>query len=307
MVSNISNNIDHLHKKNSILHSLELVHQGKVRDNYIIDDAHLLMVSSDRLSAFDVILNQTIPNKGKVLNQMALFWFKALQNIIPNHLTHIPVENVVALNEIDLVKNRSVVVKRLKPILIEAVVRGYMSGSGWKDYQKTQQICGIDLPKNLRNSQKFSQPLFTPAAKAAVGDHDENISFAHMQNLIGADLAQKIRDVSIELYLKASEWAMHKGIIIADTKFEFGLDENDNLTLMDEILTPDSSRFWTLNTYALDINPASFDKQFVRDWLESQNWNKQAPAPFLPVDIINQTAQKYIEAFEKITNAQLII
>jgi phosphoribosylaminoimidazole-succinocarboxamide synthase len=294
-------------QNNNIITSLTLAHQGKVRDNYIIDDNYLLMVSSDRLSAFDVILSQIIPNKGKVLNQMALFWFDKLQNIIPNHLTHIAAEDVVAPHEVHLVKNRSVVVKRLKPILVEAVVRGYMSGSAWKDYQQTQQICGINLPVNLRNSQKFSQPLFTPAAKANVGEHDENISFAHMQNLIGTELAQKIRDTSIELYLQASEWAIQKGIIIADTKFEFGLDANNNLVLMDEILTPDSSRFWAVDNYALDINPASFDKQFVRDWLETQNWNKQAPAPFLPEDIILKTAQKYIDAFEKITNLQLVL
>ncbi len=286
---------------NSNIKSLPLLYQGKVRDNYIVDDKHLLMVTTDRLSAFDVILGEPIPHKGKVLNQMALFWFDLLKGIVPNHLTGINPSETVKDTELHLVRNRSVVVKKLKPILVEAVVRGYISGSGWKDYQSSGNICGIELPKGMKNSQKFEEPIFTPASKAEFGAHDENISFEKMQNLIGSDLANLIKQKSIELYTKARDFALTRGIIIADTKFEFGLDENDNLILMDEILTPDSSRFWTIDSYGLDINPPSFDKQFVRDWLESQPWNKVAPAPQLPKDIQERTAAKYQEAFLRIT------
>jgi phosphoribosylaminoimidazole-succinocarboxamide synthase len=289
------------------LHSLKLLHKGKVRDNYIVDDKHLLMITTDRISAFDVILNEPIPHKGKVLNQMALFWFDFLDNVIHNHLTSIPVSSVVTESEFSQVKNRSVVVKRLKPILIEAVVRGYMAGSAWKDYQANNSICKIELPLNMHNSQKFSEPIFTPASKAEMGEHDENISFEKMKNNIGSELAILIRDKSIELYTKASEFALTKGIIIADTKFEFGLDDKGNLVLMDEILTPDSSRFWDISSYKLDINPPSFDKQFVRDWLETQAWDKISPAPNLPEQIAYRTSEKYIEAFKKITGKELLL
>ncbi|MFM2343418.1 MAG: phosphoribosylaminoimidazolesuccinocarboxamide synthase [Pseudomonadota bacterium] len=292
---------------NSNIKSLPMLHQGKVRDNYEVDDKHLLMVTTDRLSAFDVILGEPIPHKGKVLNQMALFWFDLLKDVIPNHLTGIAPSQVVKDTELHLVRNRSVVVKKLKPILVEAVVRGYMSGSGWKDYKATGSICGINLPEGMRNSQKFNEPIFTPASKAEVGEHDENITYEKMQNLIGSELADKIKEKSVELYKKASEFALTRGIIIADTKFEFGLDENDNLVLMDEILTPDSSRFWTVDSYALDINPPSFDKQFVRDWLENQPWNKTAPAPQLPKDVQERTAAKYQEAFLRITGRPVSI
>jgi phosphoribosylaminoimidazole-succinocarboxamide synthase len=293
------------------IHSLKLLHKGKVRDSYIIDDKHLLMVTSDRLSAFDVILGEPIPNKGNVLNQMALFWFDKLNHITPNHLTGIDPATVVANDEFDLVKGRAVVVQRLKPILVEAVVRGYLSGSGWKEYQETCGVCGEKLPHGLKNSQKLEHPIFTPAAKAKFGDHDENISFNTMQNIIGVDLANKIKQISIEIYTQARDFALTKGIIIADTKFEFGLDEHNNLILMDEILTPDSSRFWDANTYdtsyANGNNPASFDKQFVRDWLEHQVWNKQAPAPTLPHNIIEKTAAKYRDAFKLITGKDITL
>jgi len=292
---------------NTNLTSLKLLHKGKVRDNYIIDDKHILMITTDRISAFDVILEDPIPNKGKILNQMSLFWFDLLQDIIPNHLTNIDVSSIVSPQELPLIKNRSIVVKKLKPILIEAVVRGYIAGTGWQDYQKFGNICGIDIPIGMHNSQKFNEPIFTPAAKAQIGNHDENINFDKMQNLIGSELANKIRSTSIDLYTKASNFALDKGIIIADTKFEFGLDENDNLILMDEILTPDSSRFWNIDSYTLDKNPPSFDKQFIRDYLEQQVWDKTSPAPRLPAYVIQKTFDKYKEAFYKITGKELKI
>jgi len=286
--------------------SLPLLAKGKVRNNYQIDDQHILMVASDRLSAFDVIMNQPIPQKGVLLTQMALFWFEHLKDIVPNHLTGIAPESVVTPQEVPQVQGRAMVVKRLHPILIEAVVRGYITGSGWKEYQQTQTICDVVLPAGLHHAQQLSEPIFTPAGKAAVGEHDENISFSDMSSRIGSDLAQQIRDVSIQLYQKASTYALSKGIIIADTKFEFGLDQNDQLVLMDEVLTPDSSRYWPLTDYQLAYEqgtiPPSYDKQFVRDWLESvvidgAPWNKQPPPPDLPSDIVQKTSDKYQEAF----------
>jgi len=290
----------------SSIKSLPLISKGKVRDIYAVGSDQLLMITTDRLSAFDVVMGEPIPGKGVVLNQMANFWFDKLSHVIPNHLTGIAPESVVSESEVDQVKGRAIVTKRLKPIMVEAVVRGYLSGSGWKDYQATGSVCGIQLPAGLQNAQKLPEPIFTPAAKADVGEHDENISYAEVEERIGKELAAKIRDVSIRLYQEASKYAATKGIIIADTKFEFGLDEANNLVLMDEVLTADSSRFWPANSYQVGSNPPSFDKQFVRDWLESalvngQVWNKAAPAPKLPSDVIDKTAAKYREALETLT------
>jgi phosphoribosylaminoimidazole-succinocarboxamide synthase len=290
----------------SSIKSLPLISKGKVRDIYAIGSDQLLMITTDRLSAFDVVMGEPIPGKGVVLNQMANFWFDKLSHVIPNHLTGIAPESVVSESEVDQVKGRAIVTKRLKPIMVEAVVRGYLSGSGWKDYQATGSVCGIQLPAGLQNAQKLPEPIFTPAAKADVGEHDENISYAEVEERIGKELAAKIRDVSIHLYQEASKYAATKGIIIADTKFEFGLDEANNLVLMDEVLTADSSRFWPASSYQVGSNPPSFDKQFVRDWLESalvngQIWNKTAPAPKLPNDVIDKTAAKYREALETLT------
>ena len=291
---------------NSTLKSLPLLGRGKVRDNYAVGDDKLLIVTSDRLSAFDVIMSEPIPEKGRVLNQMANFWFEKLGHIVPNHLTGIEPESVVAADEADQVRGRSVVAKRLKPIMVEAVVRGYIIGSGWKDYQATGAICGITLPAGLPQAAKLSAPIFTPAAKAEMGEHDENISFADMEQRIGAELAAKIRDISIQLYTEASDYAATRGIIIADTKFEFGLDDNGVLHLMDEVLTADSSRFWPADSYATGISPPSFDKQFVRDYLETiTSWNKTAPAPALPEDVIQKTSAKYQEALERLTGEKL--
>lgn len=275
------------------IQSLQLFHQGKVRDTYVVDDEHFLMVTSDRISAFDVIMNEAVESKGKILSRVSNFWFHKIESIIKNHLTDIPPESVVKDHEISLIKDRSVVVKRLQPIPVEAIVRGYLIGSGWKDYQSSGSVSGITLPKNLEQAEKLAQPIFTPSTKAAVGDHDENISFDQMVNLIGKDRAQNIKDKSIEIYNFARDYALDRGIIIADTKFEFGLDNQGNLILMDEILTPDSSRFWDANLYKVGTSPQSFDKQFLRDWLESIDWNKQAPPPPLPIDIIEMTKQKY--------------
>ena len=275
------------------IQSLQLFHQGKVRDTYVVDDEHFLMVTSDRISAFDVIMNEAVESKGKILSRVSNFWFHKIESIIKNHLTDIPPESVVKDHEISLIKDRSVVVKRLQPIPVEAIVRGYLIGSGWKDYQSSGSVSGITLPKNLEQAEKLAQPIFTPSTKAAVGDHDENISFDQMVNLIGKDRAQNIKDKSIEIYNFARDYALDRGIIIADTKFEFGLDNQGHLILMDEILTPDSSRFWDANLYKVGTSPQSFDKQFLRDWLESIDWNKQAPPPTLPSDIIEMTKQKY--------------
>jgi len=280
-----------------------------VRDVYALGNDKLLMVTTDRLSAFDVVMGQPIPEKGIVLNQMANFWFDKLASVIPNHLTGIDPASVVAADEVAQVQGRAVVAKRLKPILVEAVVRGYLAGSGWKDYKETGKVCGISLPEGLENAQKLPEPIFTPAAKAEMGEHDENISFEKVIELIGKKLANEIRDVSIRLYKEASEFAATRGIIIADTKFEFGLDDAGQLVLMDEILTADSSRFWPAETYYVGANPPSYDKQFVRDWLETamvdgKLWSKTAPAPALPEDVINKTAQKYREALVRLTQVQ---
>lgn len=275
------------------IQSLQLFHQGKVRDTYVVDDQHFLMVTSDRISAFDVIMNEAVESKGKILSRVSNFWFNKTESIIKNHLTDIAPESVVKDHEIPLIKDRSVVVKRLQPLPVEAIVRGYLIGSGWKDYQSSGSVSGITLPKNLQQAEKLAEPIFTPSTKAAVGDHDENISFDQMANVIGEDRAKNIKDKSIEIYNYARDYALDRGIIIADTKFEFGLDDQGDLILMDEILTPDSSRFWDADLYKIGTSPQSFDKQFLRDWLESIDWNKQPPPPPLPSDVIEMTKQKY--------------
>ena len=290
----------------STITSLPLLGRGKVRDNYAVGNDKILIVTTDRLSAFDVVMNEPIPTKGQVLNQMSDFWFSKLSHIVPNHLTGITPESVVSVAEIDQVRGRAVVAKRLKPILVEAVVRGYLIGSGWKDYQATGTVCGIPLPAGLKMAAKLSQPIFTPAAKADLGEHDENISFDEMKLRIGNELATKMRDVSIQLYQAAADYAATRGIIIADTKFEFGLDDNGVMHLMDEVLTADSSRFWPADSYAEGISPPSFDKQFVRDYLETLNdWGKTAPAPALPADVIEKTGAKYREALQRLTGQTL--
>jgi phosphoribosylaminoimidazole-succinocarboxamide synthase len=290
----------------STITSLPLLGRGKVRDNYAVGDDKILIVTSDRLSAFDVVMNEPIPGKGRVLNQMSDFWFEKLAGVVPNHLTGIAPESVVSPEEASQVRGRAVVAKRLKPILVEAVVRGYIIGSGWKDYQETGAICGVSLPTGLRQADKLARPIFTPAAKADIGEHDENISFAEMEKRIGKELAAKMRDVSIKLYQTAADYAATRGIIIADTKFEFGLDENGTLHLMDEVLTADSSRFWPADSYAPGMSPPSFDKQFVRDYLETlTHWKKTAPAPALPADVVEKTGAKYREALERLTGETL--
>ncbi|WP_119352781.1 phosphoribosylaminoimidazolesuccinocarboxamide synthase [Azohydromonas sediminis] len=291
------------------LHSLPLVARGKVRDNYAVGTDRLLMVATDRLSAFDVVMGEPIPGKGELLTRMALFWFERLAHVVPNHLTGDDPTAVVAPDEVEQVRGRSMLVKRLKPLPIEAVVRGYLAGSGWKEYRESGSVCGVALPPGLRNAQQLPRPIFTPATKAEAGAHDENITFAQAAGIVGADLAARVRDVSIALYTEAAAYARERGIIIADTKFEFGLDEHGTLTLMDEILTPDSSRYWPVESYAAALergdNPPSFDKQFVRDWLESvridgRPWNKKAPAPALPAEVIAATAAKYREALNRL-------
>ena len=289
----------------STLHSLPLLGRGKVRDNYAVGNDQLLIVTTDRLSAFDVIMGEPIPNKGRVLNQMANFWFDKLKHIVPNHLTGVEPETVVAADEVEQVKGRAVVVKRLEPILVEAVVRGYLAGSGWKDYQATGSVCGVELPPGLQNAQKLPEPIFTPAAKAEMGHHDENITYNEMERRIGTELSATIRDISIKLYKEAADYAATRGIIIADTKFEFGLDNHGQLYLMDEALTADSSRFWPADQYQVGTNPPSFDKQFVRDWLETQPWKKEPPAPKLPDDVVTKTGEKYQEALERLTGHKL--
>ncbi len=294
----------------SALHSLPLLARGKVRDNYAVGDDRILMVASDRLSAFDVIMGEPIPGKGKLLTQMALFWFDKLGpqglNLCPIHLTGDAPESVVQPDEVAQVEGRSMLVKRLKPIPVEAVVRGYLAGSGWKEYQESGSVCGVALPAGLQNASRLPEPIYTPAAKAAVGDHDENITFDKTAEMIGLDLATRIRDISIAIYKAAAEFALQKGIIIADTKFEFGLDQDGTLTLMDEVLTPDSSRYWPMESYAEGSNPPSYDKQFVRDWLEQvqvdgKPWNKTPPAPRVPDAVIAKTAAKYQEALQRLT------
>jgi phosphoribosylaminoimidazole-succinocarboxamide synthase len=289
----------------STLRSLPLVARGKVRDNYAVGDDRLLMVASDRLSAFDVVMGEPIPGKGELLTRMALFWFARLSHIVPNHLTGDDPESVVAADERAQVRGRSMLVKRLKPLPIEAVVRGYLAGSGWKEYRESQSVCGVALPPGLKNASKLPEPIFTPATKAEAGDHDENISFEQAAKVIGMDVAMRVREISIGLYSEAAAYALTKGIVIADTKFEFGLDADGTLTLMDELLTPDSSRYWPLETYQEGENPPSYDKQFVRDWLEAvriegQPWNKRAPAPALPNEVIEKTAAKYREALSRL-------
>ena len=289
----------------SSLHSLPLLARGKVRDNYAVGDNRLLMVASDRLSAFDVVMGEPIPGKGQMLTEMALFWFDKLAHIVPNHLIGEDPLSVVAPDERDQVRGRSMLVKRLEPLPVEAVVRGYLAGSGWKEYQESQSVCGVKLPPGLKNASKLPEPIFTPATKAEMGSHDENISFERMVGIVGAELANKVREVSIRLYREAADYALQRGIIIADTKFEFGLDKDGTLTLMDEVLTPDSSRFWPVEGYREGINPPSYDKQFVRDWLESvridgKPWGKKAPAPMLDDDVIGRTAAKYRDALKRI-------
>lgn len=284
----------------STLQSLTLLGRGKVRDMYAIDDNLLLIVASDRLSAFDVILDDPIPGKGAVLTHLTEFWLQQLTDIVPNHATGIDPLSVVSAEEQHLVKDRSMVVKRLKPIMVECVARGYVVGSGWSDYKKTGAICGVTLPAGLEQAQKLDEPIFTPAAKAEVGAHDENVSFEYVVEELGVELAEKLRDTTLALYSAAAKYAAQRGIIIADTKFEFGLDEHGVLHLMDEVLTPDSSRFWDAATYTVGGNPDSFDKQFVRDWLETQDWDKTAPAPRLPIEVIEKTAAKYAEAVTRL-------
>ena len=288
----------------SSIKSLPRLGKGKVRDIYAVGSDKMLIVASDRLSAFDVVLPDPIPDKGRVLNEMANFWFERLGHVVPNQLTGIDPESVVSPDEKTQVRGRSVVVKKLKPLPIEAVVRGYIIGSGWKDYQKTGQVCGIQLPKGLKQAEKLPEPIFTPATKAESG-HDENISFAEVEKKIGKELAAKVREVSIRLYKEASDYAKTKGIIIADTKFEFGLDDKNNLVLIDEVLTADSSRFWPADSYQVGMSPPSYDKQFVRDYLESLTWDKTPPAPKLPEDVIARTSQKYRDALERLTGRKL--
>lgn len=283
------------------LKSLPFLHRGKVRDIYAVGDDHLLVIQTDRISAFDVVLDDPIPNKGKVLTSMSNFWFNKYGQLMPNHMTDIDPVSLVSPDEKDQVEGRAIVVKKFQPLAIEAIVRGYIIGSGWKDYQKTGMVCGHVLPVGLKEGQKLPQILFTPSTKAPAGQHDENISFAEAEKIVGADVAAKVRDLSIQLYSEAAKYAATKGIIIADTKFEFGLDANKNIYLIDEILTPDSSRFWPAASYQVGMSPPSFDKQFVRDWLEKQPWNKKAPAPHLPPEVAQQTADKYAEALRLLT------
>jgi phosphoribosylaminoimidazole-succinocarboxamide synthase len=291
----------------SSLTSLPLLARGKVRDNYAVGEDQLLMVASDRISAFDVVMNEPIPGKGELLTRMALFWFDQLADICPNHLTHLPPESVVSAAEAPQVQGRSMLVKRLRALPIEAVVRGYLAGSAWLEYQKHQSVCAVALPAGLQNACELPSAIFTPATKAQMGEHDENISFEQMSQMIGPALAQQVKQTSLALYEKARQIALRSGIIIADTKFEFGLNDQDELVLMDEVLTPDSSRYWPLESYRVGSNPASFDKQFLRDWLEQYRspeglaWDKQAPAPTLAQEVIEQTALKYQEAYKRLS------
>ncbi len=285
---------------NSSLHSLKLLNRGKVRDIYEVDADRLLIVTTDRLSAFDVVLPSPIPGKGEVLTRISDFWFARLGHIVANQLTGVAPESLVAADEKEQVAGRSIVVKRLKPLPIEAIVRGYLVGSGWKEYKASSSVCGIPLPAGLREADKLPEPLFTPSTKAEVGAHDENISFDQAAKLMTPALAAQVRDVAIRLYKEAAEYALTRGIIIADTKFEFGLDDAGTLHLIDEALTPDSSRFWPADLYAPGSNPPSFDKQYVRDWLESVGWNKKPPAPELPAEVAAKTGEKYREALTRL-------
>ena len=281
--------------------SLKKIYSGKVRDLYEIDEQRMLMVASDRLSAFDVILDDPIPGKGEILTQISNFWFQKLVHIMPNHFTGNTVYDVLPEDQARALEKRAVVAKKLEPVKVEAIVRGYLAGSGWKDYQQSGSVCGIALPAGLQEAQQLPEVIFTPSTKAAVGDHDENISFAECEQIIGAELAAEVRAKAIELYTEAAAYAKTRGIIICDTKFEFGLDEEGVLTLMDEVLTPDSSRFWPADQYQVGTNPPSFDKQFVRDWLEQSGWNKQPPAPPIPAEIMAKTIAKYREALSLLT------
>ena len=273
--------------------SLPLLHRGKVRDIFDIDENYMLIVTTDRLSAFDVVFDQPIPDKGKILTSIANYWFNKTNHIIQNHLSSIGLEDVLSKEEAEVLHGRAIVVKKLKPIAIEAVVRGYLIGSGWKEYKAIGSVCGISLPPQMRLAEKLENPLYTPSSKAAVGEHDANISFNETENIVGSEIATQIKKVSLSIYNFAAEHALNCGIIIADTKFEFGLDSENQLTLMDEILTPDSSRFWSLADYTPGISPNSFDKQIIRDYLETLNWNKSPPAPIIPEEIMIQTADKY--------------
>lgn len=286
----------------SDLPDLELLNRGKVRDIYAVDEDHLLIVTSDRLSAFDVIMDQPIPGKGEVLTRVANFWFKRTENLIPNHLSDKSLEEVVPdAAQRAILGDRAIVVKRLKPLPVEAIVRGYLIGSGWKDYQRNGAVCGINLPEGLRQADKLPEAIYTPSTKAEMGAHDENIAYEQTIDLLGAELAQKVRDTSLAIYTQCAAFALEKGIIIADTKFEYGLDNDNNLFLIDEVLTPDSSRFWPADQYQPGSSPPSFDKQFVRDYLETLDWNKQAPPPELPDEVVQRTAEKYREAEKQLT------
>ncbi|MDQ5887077.1 MAG: phosphoribosylaminoimidazolesuccinocarboxamide synthase [Neisseriaceae bacterium] len=285
----------------SNLQSLKKIYAGKVRDLYEIDDKRMLMIATDRLSAFDVILAEPIPDKGKILTAISNFWFDKLKDVVPNHLTGDKAEDMVSAADLPQVEGRGVVAKRLTPVPVEAIVRGYLAGSGWKEYKQSGTVCGIQLPAGLQEASRLPEPIFTPSTKAAVGDHDENISFAQMVEKVGQELADKVRDTAIMLYQTAAAFAATRGIIIADTKFEFGLDSDGTLVLMDEALTPDSSRFWPADSYAAGSNPPSFDKQFVRDWLETTGWDKNPPAPELPQEVAVRTSEKYREALERLT------
>jgi len=290
----------------SHLSGLKLLHKGKVRDNYEIDDKHMLIVTTDRISAFDVIMPTPVPDKGAILNAVTRFWLDKLKHIIPNHLSDLPLDEVIPdPAERDAIASHAMVVKKLKALPVEAMVRGYIIGSGWKDYQKTGCVCGIKLPAGLQIADKLPEPIFTPSTKANVGDHDENIDFAKTVEILGEDLANQVKAASLQLYKEAADYALERGIIIADTKFEFGLDENNQLVLIDEVLTPDSSRFWPADQYKPGSSPMSFDKQFVRDYLETLDWNKTAPGPELPDEIINKTAEKYREALERLTQSEV--
>ena len=287
----------------SSVSGLDRIARGKVRDIYSVDNDHLLIVTTDRLSAYDVVLPDPVPGKGQVLTQISNFWFAMMEDLIPNHLTDRTLTSIIDDNEsLQPLQQRSVVTRRLQPLPIEAVVRGYLSGSGWRDYQQTGQVCGIDLPAGLEQAAKLPQTLFTPATKADAGEHDENVSFDTVQQMIGKDLTEQVRDVSIQIYERAAEYALGRGIIIADTKFEFGQDDQGRLYIIDEILTPDSSRFWPLGTYRTGIRPPSFDKQFVRDYLDTLDWDRTAPAPRLPPEVIQQTGDKYREALRVLTS-----
>jgi phosphoribosylaminoimidazole-succinocarboxamide synthase len=287
------------------LPSLPLITRGKVRDIYDIDDQHMLIVTTDRLSAFDVVLPDPVPKKGAVLTTVSNFWFAKLAHIIPNHFASLTINDIgLSTEEVSRLASRSVVVKKLRPLPVEAIVRGYLIGSGWKDYQQTGQVCGIALPKDLLLADKLPEAIFTPSSKAEVGDHDINIDFAKMESLIGVTLAKQVRDVSMRLYTEAAAFALQKGIIIADTKFEFGLDDNDQLVLIDEILSPDSSRFWALESYQVGISPPSFDKQFIRDYLETLDWDKTPPGPTIPVEILEKSAAKYQQVADLLLSEQ---